>query len=180
MRRFVVLACVAMGVALACLVGTQAAAPAIGNSRPPAAVLMKGEKVLQAGRLGSFCWYEPPNFPLCADAFPNSYPHAKRVEADSTLHIRIRKAEEPRRAYLSTAHRLDPDGWPVDSRRLAISLKPVRREGRTVAWDAFFSVKRPDTHYYLFFSGWWDEGDASWDFHVKTPGRWDSWPSWKN
>ncbi len=139
---------------------------------------MQGEKVLQVGSVGTFCWHEPPNFPLCVEAF-HSFPPAKRVEADGTLHIRIRKAEEARRASLYTAPRLNQDGWPVVSRRLAISLKPVRREGRTVAWDAFFSVKRSDTHYYLSFAGWWREGDAYWDFHVKTPSRWDSWASLK-
>jgi len=170
-----------MGLALASLVGAQAAAPAIGNSRPPQALLMQGEKVLQAQRAGTFCWYEPPNSPLCADSFSPSFPPAERVEADSTLHIRIPVVEEPRRASLYTAPRLDRDGFPVDSRRLAISLKPVRREGRTVAWDAFFSVKRPGTHYYLSFSGWWAvAGDAYWDFHVKTPSRWDSWASLKH
>ena len=64
MRRIVLLACAAMGLALASVVGAQAAAPAIGNSRPPQAVLMQGKKVLQVGSVGTFCWHEPPNFPL--------------------------------------------------------------------------------------------------------------------
>jgi hypothetical protein len=37
----------------------------------------------------------------------------------------------------------------------SFSLKPVVAEGRTVAWDAFFGVERPDRHYYMYF-------DASW------------------
>src|SRR3712207_8522307 len=97
MRRIVLLACAAMGLALASLVGAQAAAPAIGNSRPPQALLMQGEKVLQAQRAGTFCWYEPPNSPLCADSFSPSFPPAERVAAASTLHIRIPVLAEPRR-----------------------------------------------------------------------------------
>lgn len=47
--------------------------------------------------------------------------------------------------------------------------------GRTVAWDAVFSVKNPGRDYYLISEGhWqdregcWDDQYASWSFHVKT------------
>ncbi len=62
MRRFVLLAC-AMSVALVvCLAGVQAHAQdsqpqqgAVPEEGPPEAVLMKGEKELQEGRLGTHC-----------------------------------------------------------------------------------------------------------------------------
>jgi hypothetical protein len=50
---------------------------------------------------------------------------------------------------------------------------PVVRDGKTVAWDAYFRLERPDRHYYLGASGVWEGrgergGDAYWQFHVKT------------
>ena len=176
MRRFVLLAC-AVSVALVCLVGAGLTAhaddvqppqpvptPPGGWSPPPKAMLMKGNKEVQKGRLGTYCW---EGFG-CAEAFFPDPGTTARVAAGSTVHIRIKYAEEPRHAQLWSAEKLNWRGWTVDARRKSISLKPVRREGQTVAWDAFFSVKRPDAHYYLSFSGYWDKGDANWGFHLKT------------
>ncbi len=44
-----------------------------------------------------------------------------------------------------------------------------------MAWDAVFSVDRPDRHYYLVTEGHWQDRQgcgscqfAFWSFHVKT------------
>jgi hypothetical protein len=51
----------------------------------------------------------------------------------------------------------------------------VVEDGRTVVWDAVFSVNRPDRHYYLVTEGYWQDRQgcgsdqfAFWSFHVKT------------
>jgi hypothetical protein len=182
LRRFVLLAC-AVSVALGCLVGVQLTAHAddgpppeqqqpqsdpppvpVPGGSPPKALLMKGNKELQKGRLGTYCWGG-----ICADwlTFPDPGTTA-RVKAGSRLHVRIRYSQKPRHVQLWSAEKVNRRGWMVDARRKAISLKPVRREGRTVAWDASFSVKRPDRHYYLDFYGYWNGRDTEWGFHVKT------------
>jgi len=58
---------------------------------------------------------------------------------------------------------------------LTNALERVVRDGKTVAWDAVFSVNRPSRHYYLISEGHWQDregcgGDqyAYWSFHVKT------------
>jgi hypothetical protein len=165
MRRFALLTC-AMSVALACLVRVQLTAHA-DSHRLPEAVLMKGEKELQKGLLGTYCWLAFG----CGDSFflfPDPGTTA-RVTAGSTLHIRIKYAEEPPTVGVSR-HRLNQRGEMVGrSRSLAISLQPVVQDGQTVAWDAFFSVKRPDRHYYLTPGAYWGEGrHAMWGFHVQT------------
>ncbi len=54
------------------------------------------------------------------------------------------------------------------------SLRRVVEDGRTVAWDAFFRVDRPDVPYYLSTFGLWKDADgsgyqdASWTFRVQT------------
>ena len=46
--------------------------------------------------------------------------------------------------------------------------------GKTVAWDVYFGLERPDRQYYLGAFGVWKNqsrtvhGDAYWQFHVKT------------
>ena len=187
MRRFVLLAC-AVSVALGCLVGVQLTAhadngpPTPEQQQPPPpvelppvepppvevppgdpvpkAVLMKGNKVLQTGRLGTHCWDG------CAEwlSFPKPAT-TPRVVRGSTLHIRIKYAPRPALVQVFQGKTLDPPPWWV---KRSFSLKPVVAEGRTVAWDAFFRVKRPDRHYYLDFGAYWRGRDAWWGFHLKT------------
>ena len=48
------------------------------------------------------------------------------------------------------------------------------QDGRTVAWDAYFRLERPDRHYDIDASGYWrddggrERGDSYWQFHAKT------------
>lgn len=64
---------------------------------------------------------------------------------------------------------VNENGYPVGpARRPVVSLRPVKQDGRTVAWDAFFELNRVDRHYYLSAFGLWEEGNASYNFHVKT------------
>ena len=185
MRRFILLA-FAMVLALVFAMGVQLTAHAgdgqssgatdqqppqgdpppveVPSFGPPKSVLMEGDKELQKGRLGTYCWG------ACVDwlAFPNPASTA-RVAPGSTLHIRIKHAERPTHVHLFVGKTLDPPPWWV---RHSFSLKPVVVEGQTVAWDAFFSVKRPDRHYYIDFGAYWKGRDASWGFHLKTRKGW--------
>jgi hypothetical protein len=104
------------------------------------------------------------------------YPAGDRVEAGSRLYIKLRKPQRPDRFSIHAYRDLDGDGFPVgDAQRLSISLERVVRDGKTVGWDVFFYVNRPDRHY-LNASGRWNHvrgtkassGSSSWYFHVKT------------
>ena len=173
-------------VALAALAAMTQPPPAEAHDhRPPKAVLMKGAKELQAGYLRAYCWWYPPDpagefQQVCLDKVPN-WPEADRVAAGSKLRARVFKTQKPDAGSFEVVafSRVDRSGLEAGrAQRLAVSLKPVVRDGRRVAWDAVFYVNRPDRHYYLFAGGQWQDAvggsslppqDATWNFHVKTP-----------
>ena len=117
----------------------------------------------------------------CGDVFvdkkKDAYPRrAVPVPAGSTLHIRLYKPQRPDRVQLvegfdENARSVFGWGRPLDN-----SLRPVERDGKTVAWDVFFRVKGPDRHYYLGIWVSWERvpgthisyGDRGWGFHVRT------------
>lgn len=154
-------------------VGVQTSAYA-HDHQPPKTVLMKGAKTLQTGRLGSYCWTNSSGSE-CGDVAALFYPAADKVRAGSRLHVRILKAQKPEEFSVTAYHRVDEWGWPVGgTRQLEASLRRVVEDGRTVAWDAFFRVDRPNTLYYLSTFGIWKDADgggnqdASWTFRVQT------------
>jgi hypothetical protein len=142
--------------------GVQGQAKALA-SHPPDAILKQGNKILQDGRLISYCWMDG-----CADGVSN-YPSAVLVEPGNRLHIRL--SENRRPVQFSLGSRRSPDGqW----RRIDTTLRRVERDGKTVAWDAYFRLEHPDRHYFMDAFGVWkddggtERGDASWQFHLKT------------
>jgi hypothetical protein len=176
---------VASGVALVAVLVVQQPASA-HDHRLPKTVLMKGKEELQTGRKveeftwaypsrsGSACVVDEGTFPL---GFPSDVASAA---ADSKLKVRIYKSQKPDAFSVTAYSRLKGTGEPVGAtgRLLETSLKPVTRDGQTVAWDAVFTVDRPDTDYYLITEGHWQDRDgcpdafseqfAHWSFHVKT------------
>ena len=157
--------------------------PAVAHDhQPPETVLMKGSKELQAGRLtdeyrwsypsrsGKACWTDEATIPL---AFPRSLP---TVATGSTLKVRVYKRQEPRPIVIQE---IDREGQPRGE--VAANMRPVARDGKTVAWDAVFTVDRPDTVYRLLAEGHWQDQDCSvepiesdqfarWSFRLKTGG----------
>ena len=62
---------------------------------------------------------------------------------------------------------------------VAAKMRPVVRDGKTVAWDAVFTVDRPNALYRLMAEGHWRDRDCSvgpidpdqfarWTFRLKT------------
>ena len=152
------------------------------DHHPPKTVLMKGGKELQAGRLtdeyrwsypsrnGNACWTDEAFGFL---AFPKGLP---TVAVGSTLKLRVYKGQEPRPMLIQE---IDREGQPRGE--VAARLRPVVRDGRTVAWDAVFTVDRLNTVYRLLAGGHWQERDCSvepvdpdefarWSFRLKTGG----------
>jgi hypothetical protein len=136
-------------------------------------VLMKGQTVLQHGVFAYSTWhlYEDGAWSTYhADGpgmFLDVYPRADVVGAGRRLHIRLNKAQRPER-FTITDHET--------GRHLETTLRPVERDGKTVAWDAYFRVNRPDHNYRLVTRGVWKPlpdthigyGYRVYLFHVKT------------
>ncbi len=80
----------------ALVAGVQGQARALA-SRPPDAVLKQENRVLQDGRLISYCWID-----RCVDGF-SRYPSAVAVDPGSRLHIRLSENRRPDRFSLMGA-----------------------------------------------------------------------------
>jgi hypothetical protein len=168
----------ACGVALAVVLLAQAPASA-HDHRAPKTVLMKGKQELQIGRKveeyrwaypsrnGNGCFVDEATFPF---GFPREVP---TVAVGSELKVRIHKSHKPEPFYMEE---VDQEG--VSRGEVSVRLRPVFRGGERVAWDAIFTVERPDTDYRLVTKGSWRNRDdclggrklqfAHWSFHVKT------------
>jgi hypothetical protein len=133
----------AMALSALAVVATQA--QAVRYSDP---VLMKGQTVLQHGVFAYSHWYFYENGSWCSvyadgpgmDMVLSEYPRAAIVGAGRKLHIRLNKAQRPARFTIKD-HRT--------GRHLESTLRRVQRDGKTVAWDAYFHVNRPGHNYYL-------------------------------
>jgi hypothetical protein len=138
------------------LVGVQGQAQALAP-HPPDAILKQDNRTLQHGSLMSYFWIN-----RVVDVAPQ-HPSAVLVEPGTQLYIRLSENRRPERFSL----RSRPSG------QIDPTLRRVVRDGKTVAWDAYFRLERPDRHYYLGAFGVWKgsggrSGDAYWQFHVKT------------
>src|SRR5215212_2023099 len=159
-RRMIFMLVAVVGLVGVFLVGVQGQAQALAP-RPPDATLKQDNRALQEGRLISYCWID-----RCVDGV-SRYPSAVLVEPDTQPYIRLSENRRPKQFSLSTSQ--TPDGR---SRRIDTTLRRVVRDGKTVAWDAYFRLERPDRHYYMGAFGVWEgsrgNSDAYWQFHVKT------------
>lgn len=187
-RTLVMLAAIAVAV-MGVLVAQRAASA--HDHLIPKTVLMKGGKELQTGRLVvDSSWTQPAGngeFVTQTAVYswgwpkvnPSGIPLANRVAAESKMRVRINKKQRPDTFSVTAYPKVvqnqgywEPSG---QGRLLRTSLKPVVRDGRTVAWDAIFYVNRPGRDYYLVSEGHWNDVQVSgadqwahWSFYVKT------------
>ncbi len=170
---------VAIAVALAGAVLVFQRAAEAHDHEVPDTVLKKDGRNLQAGlRVNESSW-DRPSGGGCVNQnaiYAPGFPDVDRVAAGSELSVRIFKAQRPDSFEVVAFPRVDRDGNPAGrARTLPSTLERVVKDGRTVAWDAVFSVDRPDRHYYLVTEGHWQDREgcnadqfAFWSFHVKT------------
>ena len=145
----------------------------------PETALKKGDRGLQSGtRVMESSWRRPSG-DLCeleTTFYRTRFPETDSVAAGARLRVRTFKAQRPDSFEIAAYRAVDAEGRPVgEGRLLGRTLERVVENGRTVAWDAVFSVKNPGRDYYLISEGHWQDregcGDdqyASWSFHVKT------------
>lgn len=154
-RRWIVLLA---AVELLSLLGSSVAA----SGSPPRTYLRSGGERLQRGVLGSNCWGD-----LCSTYF-NGYPRAVTVKTGSEERIRLWKKQKPSYLAISFYRRVDRRGeGRGDQEEIDYWLRPLRRDGETVAWQAIFQAEGTH-HYYLDLFARWHENDSSWKFHFKT------------
>lgn len=150
------------------------------DHRVPRTVLKKGAGELQAGiRVFESSWNAPAVGGGCVTqsaVYRTRFPGADTVVAGGKLRVRVLKAQRPDSFEIVAWRGLDEDGEPAgEAQRLGRTLERVVRGGKTVAWDAVFSVDEAGREYYLAGEGHWRDsqgcrGDqfASWGFHVTT------------
>ncbi len=176
-RRMVVLL-VAVAVAGAVLI---AQGTAIAHDHQiPRTVLMKGAEELQVGtKVYKSSWDQFFNEELCYGEvieYRYRFPESNGVAAGSKLRVRILKSQRPDSFEIAAYRTVDENGEPSgEGRLLNRTLERVVSDGKTVAWDARFSVKSPSRDYYLVTEGHWKDREgcdtdqfAFWSFHVKT------------
>lgn len=122
-------------------------------------------------RNGNGCFVDEATFPF---GFPRETP---TVAAGSKLKIRLYNSQPPTPFAMQEVNRKGmPRGAGKDS-YVDVILKPVVKDEKTVAWDAVFSVERPNSVYRLVAEGHWQDRDgcfgtpeqfAHWSFRVKT------------
>jgi hypothetical protein len=169
--------------ALAVFAAEARASEASFDRHPPNAVLMEGDTAIQKGLGGSTCWSywsdaKDSWVGYCADTlymFPRS---GASLRAGTRLHIRLGKPERPEDFKITAYKGFNKKAkFPIGKgRRLDTNLRPVERDGKTVAWDVFFRVNEPSRHYYLDTFALWKQvpnthissGDATYFFHVRT------------
>lgn len=153
----------------------------------PKTVLKKEAKELQTGhRVIESSWASASGDNACVNIstvytfeLPDgtfNYPEVDRVAAGSELRVRVSKRQRPDSFSVAAYPTIDEHGYPSgQGRLLKRSLQRVVVDGKTVAWDAGFSVNRPSRHYYLIVEGHWQDREgcnsdqhAHWSFHLKT------------
>jgi len=155
--------------------------PAVAHDhRVPGTVLEKGARELQAGtRVFESSWNSPAGGGECVTQsaiYRTRFPQIDVVAAGSKLQAHIHKAQRPDSFRISAWRGLDRNGEPAgEGRPLGRTLERVVRKGKTVGWDAVFSVEEAGRDYYLVGEGHWQDRDgcpgdqfASWSFHVTT------------
>ncbi len=118
---------------------------------------MKGPIVLQKGRELSRCWdyYSKDGRLLggvCEDTLflvPRQY--VPLPAGETGLRIRINNPQRLQRLEFSvfTGYSWKAYGPIGKGRHLDYTLRRVERGGKTYAWNVFFRLPRPESHYYL-------------------------------
>ena len=150
------------------------------DHRIPKTVLVKGTKELQAGtKVYKSSWTQLFDEESCYQEvieYSYRFPEIDSVAAGAKLRVRISKTQRPDTFLVGAYRAVDENGEPSgEARMLKRTLQRVVVDGKTVAWDAIFSVKSPSRDYYLVTEGHWKDREgcgadqfAYWSFHVKT------------
>ena len=106
----------------------------------------------------------------------HAFPKTASVATGAKLRVRVSEVQRPDPFEIAAYRTVDVNGEPSsEAQMLKRTLERVVVDGKTVAWDAVFSVNRPNRDYYLVTGGLWQDREGCgrdqftyWSFHVKT------------
>lgn len=144
--------------------------------------------MLQKGRELTRCWnYYPKEkgstvlWSVCEDTLflvPRRYVPLPRRLGETGLHIRINNSQRLQRLWFQAYTGYSRKAYaPIGKgRRLDYTIRRVERGGKPVAWDVFFRLPPPESHYYLSLGAKWKLApktdivfhDTWYSFHVRT------------
>lgn len=154
--------------------------PVLAQHRRPPKVVVKAPGAWQRGVLGTYCWSyvdrgsnEGTGF--CADSL-HGFPEAEPAGAGDPARFRLWAPKRPAELSILFWRELDENGQPVgDGEAIPAELRPHRKDGELVAFDALFDLPTETGDHYLWVFAKWEEiryghgrgeGDGSWDFHL--------------
>ena len=144
---------------------------AAGGDRTPPGTILHSHGTHQRGRLGTYCWSDPPMV-TCGHA-PWSFPRAKDVRSGDKARIKIRKGYEPTDSHLHAYRHVNKydeprgEGWGIRHR-----IAESEHEHGT-RYFIKFRLPRKEQHLYLDLEmDLRDEegqrGEVEYRFHLKV------------
>ena len=154
----------ALGLVMAAALPAVAAAP---EEAPRATVRYRGE-LIQRAELTAWCWPGDNGGTGCSEVSPMPWPRADAVRAGSRLRLRMHWRRRPRSAFVESYRSIGSRGRPQDRGQDLVSrIRPVERNGETVAWDVVFRV-RETRHHYVKTIVEFRQGLLVWNAHVEA------------
>lgn len=135
------------------------------DEAPRTTVRNRGEWI-QRAHLTAWCWPGDNGGMGCSAVSPMTWPRVDIVEAGSRVRLRMNWRRQPQDAFVDSYRSIDSNGQPEDrGQDLASRIRPVQRDGETVAWDVVFRVWQ-ERHHYVKTIVQFSEGSLVWNAHV--------------
>ena len=151
-------ACAALAIALPAIAGPPEEAPR--------ATVRNGGDRIQRAHLTAWCWPGDNGGMGCSEVSPMTWPRADVVNAGSRIRLRMHWRRPPKKAHVDSYRSIGRSGKPKDrGQDLNSWIRPVERNGTTVAWDVIFRVMQT-RHHYVKTIVWFKEGILVWNAHV--------------
>lgn len=158
------------------------AAPAGAHDHePPPAARMKVDGETQKGRLAYSRWYTKSGGKCVVSepALADTYPAALQVSrGDHVARVRLARRHRPAVVDIQTWHAGSSDGPTGPSEQPPHDLKPIRRDGRVVAYRVLFDITVIKDLFVKVAVVWPDREDchpsggdsqhAYWNFHLEA------------
>lgn len=115
---------------------------------------------------------------VVSDGFPSYRPRLVAPSRDARPRVMLEKRARPAKIEITTARKLDPDGFVTRARRHRPRLEPMIEAGETVGWIARPRIRLRDRAFVSVDVSWFDrsgcfgtdaEEGGSWTFMLRRP-----------
>ena len=142
---------------------------ALPKDPPGAHLRYRGDRIQRAHLAGS-CWPGENGGYLCSDERPRTWPQSDRVSAGARLRLRIHWKREPSRIFVDSYRSIRNNGMPRGKGKdIHAGKRPVRRDGRVVAWNIVFRLHDRRLHYVRVLIQ--SPHTVAWNLKVRVGGR---------